>query len=338
MGIAISFVNVTISFLFMPAPAPIPLLPSGYTRLEMEDVKFEVSLLLSTAQAKTVLPNLPPNSATMKTMYPSDVLKQLVSAYKTHITELPLRNAFAPPYFDHEVVVTAWQDAFSAKLACATHEEVCTLSHICTKLEIQKLVSQREPTASWEVLLKNCKHAPAADKICSRCKNEYVIARLAFMEDANLNPQDPFGRENGDRFTAQFWAVAVRACDRCQGREYTACLCPIANEISEHVSEVLLAWSSNNAALAIDIGYLDCYQSFVMRHVLYEDCMVCHADRRNLELPSNKRICWCDFCAKSKFILKTLMGDSTIDTSNLPFSVLYMIMDAAWKDPKIDFI
>ncbi|KAJ4350846.1 hypothetical protein N0V95_004399 [Ascochyta clinopodiicola] len=135
----------------------------------------------------------------------SKEFEKLIYDYFAFVTNLPLREAFAPPVFDHYTVLETWKEAFAGVLARCKDEDVASLTRSATKTEIGNLVKHRVAKSSWHVVLKACSHTPGIKEMCPRCEKELGIARQAIIEQANLSAQVVLGTDSDDYIHAQIW-------------------------------------------------------------------------------------------------------------------------------------
>ncbi|KAF9690476.1 hypothetical protein EKO04_011412 [Ascochyta lentis] len=248
--------------------------------------------------------------------------------YFAFITTLPLREAFAPPVFDHPAVLAPWKDAFALVLAHCEDEEVAGLTRSATKIEIGNLVQHRAADLSWTVVFKPCKHVAGPEEMCTRCGKELEIARRAIIENANLSARDALGTETWDHTDAMIWALIAEngSCKVCHERNYVACLCDSGYKHRSKATGILWEWSKKNKALSIDMHYRDRYLDFMMRHVEYESCLVCPKNRHNIELPFSKRLCLCKLSERSICIFDTLKNDPNIDLAAIDVATTYAMI------------
>jgi hypothetical protein len=222
-----------------------------------------------------------------------------VSDYAGFVTNLPLREAFFPPIFDHPAVLAAWKDGFLINLYHCSTEELTVLTTKATKEQIEKIVQERASTWSRTGLSRTCTHSLVSEERCMRCQMELsVIVFLDewFIAEANLSPQAAFAPDHEYRIAAHILALFAEMswCESCHNRGYVACLCTFIKVPNGYDNAVLLEWSKKNKSLEIDITFYFRYLDFLMRQIELESCLVCHENEHNIRLPLEKRICFCD--------------------------------------------
>lgn len=215
------------------------------------------------------------------------------------VANLPLREAFAPPILDHSAVVATWKEGFDVVLAQCSNDDLAVLTKTATRKQIRDLVQKRNGTLIGIGSSKRCPHTSVSEELCLRCEKEFAIIqymRDELIAESNLNPHDALGLDNNERIGAYFLAVMAEngSCKKCHEREYVACLCTLDALPGGRNERILRDWSKKNISLQVDISFYHRYLDFMMRHVEYESCLVCPERPHNLQLPPNKRICFCD--------------------------------------------